>query len=870
MNLISIHYRPAPFWFLNHCLEKPEIARQLRQMRECGVSGFFMHPRAGLKTPYMSAEWMEMIRFIIEEAEKVGLQAWLYDEDPFPSGAVGGQVFFDHPEFAARELRFFELRPEKPGRFEADLGRGTVLTATASRSENGKTVEELDVRDRIGMIRSDFFKSPWFNSYYIQLTGIVKYPHFRAETFYPHLQLSLDLPEGAWTVLVTTAEVIPGTEKYMANPDNLNPECVRYFLEHTHEKYREAFGDKFGNVIPGIFTDEPSVGSFMPWTAGLEPAFEKAYGYSIRGKYHHLFRNIDGTSRSLRKHYWETVYDLFDENFFGQIQKWCERNSLELCGHGIGEEDPLGMSGGSNTFGLQKRFAIPGFDHITHNVPDGVFTSLNLGGKMVGSAALQQGKKRVLSECFGCNPFNFNSDGMRKVANWLYALGINWLVPHGFFYSYDGHRKFDAGKSFFFQDRDFSSFRRFADYAERTGAKLGMSESMNHVCILFPVSVFRSLFPAERKQAEELRAALFQLVEELLERHIQFDLADEETLLNSEFGKNSLRCGFQKYDTVVSLRLDGVETPEVREVLRRCSASVPVKYSDDLGGLPAYAGVLRISPDERSLMGTVKKTEDGILLYLFNNSASPRKLDLFLTSGREACYCFDAETGTYSEIPEKDGRYSFVVGGFDAVILECRTALAEEVPVYRMPENLPVKTFEFEKNPEWDYLPPGEDWAAAIHRWDIRIAGKDGMERMEKNHPFCLIREVAGTEVPLGKKIRPRPIFDTVTETPSRYPQRMECSAEFTLSEKVAAGPLHLVLESETFAGTCRLFLNDSELDPAALKRKRIYDPWNLVADIRVLCRPGRNVLRIVWENANEFDGLRSSLYVFTGNLAED
>lgn len=88
-----IDYRPTPFWFLNHKLEKNEITEQLRLMRDCGVSGFFMHPRAGLQTPYMSTEWLEMIRFIVDEAEKLELKAWLYDEDPFPSGAVGGKVF---------------------------------------------------------------------------------------------------------------------------------------------------------------------------------------------------------------------------------------------------------------------------------------------------------------------------------------------------------------------------------------------------------------------------------------------------------------------------------------------------------------------------------------------------------------------------------------------------------------------------------------------------------------------------------------------------------------------------------------------------------------------------------------------------------
>lgn len=59
-----------------------------------------------------------------------------------------------------------------------------------------------------------------------------------------------------------------------------------------------------------------------------------------------------------------------------------------------------------NIFALQKYVGIPGFDHITPNIPDGrAFKSLNLGGKLVSSAAEQNGEHRVQSECFGCNPY---------------------------------------------------------------------------------------------------------------------------------------------------------------------------------------------------------------------------------------------------------------------------------------------------------------------------------------------------------------------------------------------------------------------------------------------------------------------------------
>ena len=123
----SFDYRPAPFWFLNHKLEKVEIKRQIELMKECGISGFFMCPRAGLLTSYGSYQWFELIEYIVKLAEKAGLKAWLYDEDPFPSGIAGGRVVYDNPEYAARNVIIKKLIPDNNGRIVSTLGKGRLL-----------------------------------------------------------------------------------------------------------------------------------------------------------------------------------------------------------------------------------------------------------------------------------------------------------------------------------------------------------------------------------------------------------------------------------------------------------------------------------------------------------------------------------------------------------------------------------------------------------------------------------------------------------------------------------------------------------------------------------------------------------------------
>lgn len=85
-------YQPLAFWSWNAKLDVEELRKQIRWMKEEGMGGFFMHARSGLQTEYLSDEWMNCIRACAEEAESLGMEAWLYDENGWPSGFVGGKL----------------------------------------------------------------------------------------------------------------------------------------------------------------------------------------------------------------------------------------------------------------------------------------------------------------------------------------------------------------------------------------------------------------------------------------------------------------------------------------------------------------------------------------------------------------------------------------------------------------------------------------------------------------------------------------------------------------------------------------------------------------------------------------------------------
>ena len=52
-------YQGIPFWSWNDKLEEERLIEQVDWMKQMGMGGFFMHARGGLKTPYLSEEWMQ-------------------------------------------------------------------------------------------------------------------------------------------------------------------------------------------------------------------------------------------------------------------------------------------------------------------------------------------------------------------------------------------------------------------------------------------------------------------------------------------------------------------------------------------------------------------------------------------------------------------------------------------------------------------------------------------------------------------------------------------------------------------------------------------------------------------------------------------
>lgn len=176
---------------------------------------------------------------------------------------------------------------------------------------------------------------------------------------YPHLCRKIILPNGEIKVI----------ENRM---DLLNPECTQLFIESTYEKYKERFASDFGRTIPGIFTDEPSFGEFLPpdyllWSDTLAERFQEKFGYSAKDA---AMRILKFNDPEARVQYSQTASGLIDENYMAPLQEWCHQNGLLFTGHFNGDDTPqqlLYLNGG-DPFTIHKHFDIPGCDVIWRQI----------------------------------------------------------------------------------------------------------------------------------------------------------------------------------------------------------------------------------------------------------------------------------------------------------------------------------------------------------------------------------------------------------------------------------------------------------------------------------------------------------------------
>lgn len=208
--------------------------------------------------------------------------------------------------------------------------------------------------------------------------------------------------------------------------DILNPDAVDLFIKLTHDVYYERFGEYFGSVIKGIFTDEPSMayflsdGSVYPYTKGLEDIYRSETGRD-------LFADILNPTSETDRLILGLTARLFCENYIGRINDWCERHGILMTGHLLSESNThSSLVANGDIIADLRGFGLPGMDEI------GTRTSIARAEWM--TFGVLEAAIRSKSGGLDCKPGGLNSKpgGLNSKSGGLaelFALGPTDLVP---------------------------------------------------------------------------------------------------------------------------------------------------------------------------------------------------------------------------------------------------------------------------------------------------------------------------------------------------------------------------------------------------------------------------------------------------------
>lgn len=512
-------YRSAPFWGWNDRLEQEELSRQLADMKDKGMGGAFIHSREGLETPYLSDEWMADTRRCAEDAAKLGMELWIYDEDKWPSGAAGGMVSAMDPDAFTAKALTLEVIPTGCTPTESE----TVIGIYPAGIDGNHAELRSDGAYRIVLRRETSQTSEWYNGF--------------------------------------------------APPDNLNPEAVKAFLQITHEAYRKTLGEDFGGV-KGFFTDEPNCCDFfsiftpgrpwLPWTDGFPAYFREKRGYDPLPHLPLLFFHGDGCER-IRHDYWRTIAELFSESYMKQVYDYCEAHQLEVTGHILYEND-LGYN--TRVCGAampQYRYLHrPGIDLLGEQARE------YLTVRQCTSAANQYGRENTICEAYGCTGWEFDFEGQKWLGDWMFVNGITRRCQHLTQYSITGCRKRDYPPVFHYQNTWWKHNRQMEDYFARLTACVQTGCVERDILVIHPISGIWTACGADPDEdlnrvemnmgwtdrhimaLNELGNGYNRLAEALCRSHLDFDFGDEIIMAeNAAVEGASLRVGLRHYSTVV-------------------------------------------------------------------------------------------------------------------------------------------------------------------------------------------------------------------------------------------------------------------------------------------------------------------------------
>lgn len=558
-------YRPAPLWVWNDKMNRSSIDLMLNDFKDKGFGGAFVHPRPGLITEYLSDEWFDLFKYSVDRGRELGLNIWIYDENSYPSGFAGGHVPAQMPESYNQgqglKMTEYEVLPD------------TLSSYYLCLQEFDRNLK--DITDKI-----DDFKGKEGKFYVFNKTYYGKSPWY-------------------------------GGYSYV---DLLLPGVTQKFQEITMQGYEKVAGEQFGKIVPGIFTDEPEIPSpgGIRWTPDLFDVFQIRWGYDLKEVLPSLYEEV-GDWKKIRHNYTETLLQMFIDRWSKPWYEYCEKNNLNWTGHYWEHGWPTLSQGGDN-MAMYAWHQMPGidmlFNQFNETSPRAQFGNIR-SVKELRSAANQLGYQRTLCETYGGGGWDVTYEDLKRLGDWTFVLGVNFMNQHLSHITLKGARKYDYPPVFTYHSPWWPHYKSLNDYFGRLSAVLSLGEQINDLLILEPTTTLWNYYSYnENSEALERIGREFQSMITLLEKaQVEYDLGSENIIGDRGTVKDGkFVIGRRSYSVVV--------IPALVENLEKHTFDLLIQFAEQGGKIISFSIPDRISGELDSKVSEFFKTKNSFVTFL--------------------------------------------------------------------------------------------------------------------------------------------------------------------------------------------------------------------------------------------------------------
>ena len=472
--------RPSGYWWwLNANVDKEAITRDLEEFREKGMGAVLLVSSGqwGGRMPangpaFLSDEWMELYKFALKEAKRVGIKV---DVNIAPGWNMGGPWIT--PEKSCRWFLQSQMTVKGPGEFSGKLEFPGSKEGYNSRPRLGVRhsfslpFEEVDYRDNVvvafrapvkaeGEVGPNERKDLAAKSNRVDANCFIPAEQVMSQTLGPWRSsdddrpvdpgevidltdklkadgtLEWDVPEGEW-VIVRTGHRMTGAQLSVPMPgqgglenDYLDRAGVELMFEKTGKVLAEAAGDLAGNTLRGFCSDSFECG-YPNWTDKMLEHFRRYRGYDPV-PYLPVFKGwIVGSAEISDRFlydYRKTVADCFADEHYGRFTELCREYGLKTRCESAGPS----WSGTMCMDGLKNLGRV--------DFPQGEFwrkhwfvqNGQNMVGKQTASAAHVYGKRTASAEAFTLGGGHWTGFPaiLKPVADRAFCEGINCFVFH--------------------------------------------------------------------------------------------------------------------------------------------------------------------------------------------------------------------------------------------------------------------------------------------------------------------------------------------------------------------------------------------------------------------------------------------------------